>query len=399
MTEVWPISAFTDRFTPVLMAKRWRLEVSSIDPGGPRRTVDVEAPNWMSAVRAGRGSLGEAAEIPRGASCQVNPDGRVSVIAPSERRNYLLIPLAHDAPFQPQPQVLSPGTEAAKGSVAPASDELIPLRSKDTEPSEDSPIYYHERVYHIAPGVPLELMEKKARAALEELKAQFANGPRGQFHNLVVYDHAFTDKPERPALLVLQWKDWRDEVITSWPLADSAAHGIQVNFDPMGDADHDERLSEAYEACEDLFFIQDARAGLEYATHLLDELVPSELVIGALFVRGGKLLVEAAVGSPELLGSALPLNQGLLAVALRTPEQVSRFDQAHNDPYFIPEADGGSEHHPVGMLYLPLVANGTIFGLLRATNRDPGPRYGDRDIEIAELIRNKTALFLAERCG
>ena len=27
------------------MAKRWRLEVSSIDPGGPRRTVDVVA-DW-----------------------------------------------------------------------------------------------------------------------------------------------------------------------------------------------------------------------------------------------------------------------------------------------------------------------------------------------------------------
>jgi len=105
------------------------------------------------------------------------------------------------------------------------------------------------------------------------------------------------------------------------------------------------------------------------------------------------------VGSPELLGSALPLNQGLLAVALRTPEQVSRFDEASQNPYFIPEADGGSEHRPVGMLYLPLVANGTIFGLLRATNRDPGPRYGDRDIEIAELIRKQTALFLAERCS
>jgi hypothetical protein len=377
------------------MAKRWRLEVSSIDPGGPRRTVDVEAPNWMAAIKQGRASLGEVAEIPKGASCQVAPGGRVSVLAPAERRSYQLVPLAGDAAPTPS----SPGVIAARASQPPVARELIPLRARDTEPTEDSPIYYHERIYAVAPGVPLEQMEKDARAKLEELKKSMAGGPRGQFHNLAVYDHEWKEKPERPALLVLQWKDWRDEVVVSWPLADSAAHGIQVDFDPTADADHDERLSEAFEACEDLFFMEDARAGLEYATHLLDELVPSELVIGALFVRGGNLVVEAAVGSPELLGSSLPLNQGLLAVALTQPEQVSPFDAAHADPSFDPSSDGGSEHRPEGMLYLPLVANGTIFGLLRATNRDPGPRYGEKDVEIAELIRKQTAAFLAARCG
>jgi hypothetical protein len=377
------------------MAKRWRLEVSSIDPGGPRRTVDVEAPNWMAAIKQGRASLGEVAEIPKGASCQVAPGGRVSVLAPAERRSYQLVPLAGDAAPAPS----SPGVVAARASQPPVGRELVPLRARDTEPTEESPIYYHERIYAVAPGVPLEQMEKDARAKLEELKKSMAGGPRGQFHNLAVYDHEWKEKPERPAVLVLQWKDWRDEVVVSWPLADSAAHGIQVDFDPTADADHDERLSEAFEACEDLFFIEDARAGLEYATHLLDELVPSELVIGALFVRGGNLVVEAAVGSPELLGSSLPLNQGLLAVALTQPEQVSPFDVAHADPSFDPSSDGGSEHRPEGMLYLPLVANGTIFGLLRATNRDPGPRYGEKDVEIAELIRKQTAAFLAARCG
>jgi hypothetical protein len=380
------------------MAKRWRLEVSSIDPGGPRRTVDVVAPNWMAAIKEGRAALGEVAEIPKGASCQVAPGGRVSVLAPAERRSYQLVPLVGDAATAPAP---SPAVQAAavRPHKTPASLDLVPLRARDTEPTEDSPIYYHERVYAVAPGVPLEQMEKNAREKLEELKKSMAGGPRGQFHNLAVYDHEWKDKPERPALLVLQWKDWRDEVVVSWPLADSAAHGIQVDFDPTADADHDERLSEAFEACEDLFFIGDARAGLEYATHLLDELVPSELVIGALFVRGGKLVVEAAVGSPELLGSTLPLNHGLLAVALTQPEQVSRFDAAHADPNFEPDSDGGSEHRSEGMLYLPLVAEGTIFGLLRATNRDPGPRYGARDVEIAELIRKQTAAFLAARCG
>lgn len=376
------------------MAKRWRLEVSSIDPGGPRRTVDVVAPNWMAAIKEGRASLGEVAEIPKGASCQVAPGGRVSVLAPAERRSYQLVPIVGDSPSP-----VSAPTAAPPAAKAPASSELVPLRARDTEPTEESPIYYHERIFAVAPGVPLEQMEKKARQKLEELKKSLAGGPRGQFHNLAVYDHEWKDKPERPALLVLQWKDWRDEVVVSWPLADSAAHGIQVDFDPTADADHDERLSEAFEACEDLFFIADARAGLEYATHLLDELVPSELVIGALFVRGGNLVVEAAVGSPELLGSSLPLDQGLLAVALTQPEQVSRFDSAHADPSFDPVSDGGSEHRPEGMLYLPLVASGTIFGLLRATNRDPGPRYGARDVEIAELIRKQTAAFLADRCG
>jgi hypothetical protein len=377
------------------MAKRWRLEVSSIDPGGPRRTVDVVAPNWMAAIKEGRAMLGEVAEIPKGASCQVAPGGRVSVLAPAERRSYQLVPIVGDAPIMPS----SPGVVVAPSTSQPPPADLIPLRARDTEPTEDAPIYYHERIYAAAPGIPLEQIEKLARAKLDDLRKSMAGGPRGQFHNLAVYDHEWKDKPERPALLVLQWKDWRDEVIASWPLADSAAHGIQIDFDPTSDADHDERLSEAFEACEDLFFIDDARAGLEYATHLLDELVPSELVIGALFVRGGKLVVEAAVGSPELLGSALPLNQGLLAVALTQPESVSKFDQAHADPNFDPDADGGSEHRPEGMLYLPLVANGTIFGLLRATNRDPGPRYGARDVEIAELIRKQTAAFLAARCA
>src|SRR5690606_15042262 len=115
------------------MAKRWRLEVSSIDPGGPRRTVDVVAPNWMAAIKEGRAALGEVAEIPKGASCQVAPGGRVSVLAPAERRSYQLVPLVGDAANAPP----SASAHAARvsSSKPPSSHELIPLRARDTEPT------------------------------------------------------------------------------------------------------------------------------------------------------------------------------------------------------------------------------------------------------------------------
>src|SRR5690606_27392567 len=116
---------------------------------------------------------------------QVAPGGRVSVLAPAERRSYQLVPLVGEAARAPS----SGAAAAPRVGTPPASHDLIALRARDTEPTEDSPIYYHERIYAVPPGVPLEEMEKKARAKLEELRKSLAGGPRGQFHNLAVYDH------------------------------------------------------------------------------------------------------------------------------------------------------------------------------------------------------------------
>ena len=41
--------------------------------------------------------------------------------------------------------------------------------------------------------------------------------PRGKFVNLAVFDHRWKDAPERPPVITLQWRDWRNEVAVDYP--------------------------------------------------------------------------------------------------------------------------------------------------------------------------------------
>jgi hypothetical protein len=100
---------------------------------------------------------------------------------------------------------------------------LVTLSKRDEEPSPSSPLTYRERSYFGPPSAKRAEVESALRDELESLRRSLAGQPRGQYVNLAVFDHAFHERPERPPVATLQWKDWRGEPTLAWAGSTEAA--------------------------------------------------------------------------------------------------------------------------------------------------------------------------------
>ncbi|MFW5921413.1 MAG: hypothetical protein ACOCUS_06190, partial [Polyangiales bacterium] len=100
--------------------------------------VAIEGENWMSALKTGRGELGEQGGVPTGASCAVAPDGKVTVLDPSQRRRYVLTPDTSTSFQRAKPSgPRIPAEEASREEPKPQADK--PKAEEPAEPQADKP--------------------------------------------------------------------------------------------------------------------------------------------------------------------------------------------------------------------------------------------------------------------
>ncbi|MFO0630603.1 MAG: hypothetical protein U0325_33935 [Polyangiales bacterium] len=102
---------------------------------------------------------------------------------------------------------------ALPGGLAPPTL----LFQRDEDPSESNPLSYRERVFVVPAGTPVGDAELVARHSVTALRRSLATRPRGRYIVVAVFDHTFTTRPERPALVEVRWKDWRGDVEVTHP--------------------------------------------------------------------------------------------------------------------------------------------------------------------------------------
>jgi hypothetical protein len=105
-------------------AKKWKLVVNALSGNTPLHQFEIEAPNWMGALRSARKELGEEGGLPSGASCAVTPDGVVTILDGEARRRFVLTPILRepDPPPAPAPRPL---VEVNPREVKPAKFRTI----------------------------------------------------------------------------------------------------------------------------------------------------------------------------------------------------------------------------------------------------------------------------------
>ncbi len=111
--------------------------------------------------------------------------------------------------------------ESVGGSSAQAAVSELPefevIRTRDEEPSKETPITYREVALGVKPGVARRQVEALLWARYRSTAREIEGRPKGKFVQLAVFDHVFSKKPIRPPLATLMWKDWRGEPILSFP--------------------------------------------------------------------------------------------------------------------------------------------------------------------------------------
>lgn len=424
-----------------MATKYWKVEISRLGASDPLFLGTVQAPTWPAALQAGRAEIGESGGVPAGASCNVNPNGTVTIQDARQRRRYQLVPhrepsappgtkkpvpsaprmpsalMAAPAPAPPiartgpTPQSTPPPTpdavtqrrsSAPKPSSPPPDtieNKLVLLASRDEKPTSASPIHFRERMYAVPvslqPGTGEQLATKLLRRAQEELDQE-----RGaKYIRIELFDHVWKRAPNCPPVVRIEWKDWSKSIEIDFPLEDETRHSEAPRVSSVPPPPTEDRLAAAFEACHDLLFLKNRAEALEFAVHLLEELVPSEATAAFLLdinTDEFRLVAARGAGARARRGQALPSSSGLLAAASRLAEHaVLVLADAPADPRYDERIDGIPGLDVRALLYRPLVHRGRLFGVLQLANGVTRRTFSEADCEVVDYVTQQLSAFVA----
>lgn len=412
------------------MATRyWKVEISRLGASGPLFLGTIEAPSWPAALQGGRAKIGESGGVPAGASCNVNPNGTVTIQDARERRRYQIIPTEAPAappgtkrpvPSQPEtpavaaapppPPVATPPVATngrpSRSTPRPTSpppatveNKLILLASRDEKPTGSSPIHFRERMYAVPVPLQAGTGEKLATKLLRRVQEELRDERGAKFIRIELFDHIWQRTPEHAPVVRIEWKDWNKSIEIEFPLEDETRHSESPRVSSVPPPPTEDRLAVAFEACHDLLFLKNRAEALEFAVHLLEELVPSQATAAFLLdINTDEFRVVAArgVGARERKGQALPSSAGLLAAASGLAEHaVLVLADAAADPRYDENIDGVPGLDVRGLLYRPLIHRGRMFGVLQLANGVSENMFSEADCEVVDYVTQQLSAFVA----
>jgi hypothetical protein len=302
-------------------------------------------------------------------------------------------------PAAPAPPAKPPATpappEPPPANAPEVRGEL--LSSRDEEPSVETPLCYRERNVAAPAGTSRGQAEQIARAWFEDLRRTEANQSAAKFFNVSVFDHRWEERPSRPALVTLQWKDWRGEPLVQFPETPPPARARRVSQPPAQSAAAvgDRRLSHAYEACQDLMFLSSPEEVLRFVARLMAELVPSEATAGFLLDpdTGVMHVVTATgVGADAVQGTQVPADIGLCGA---TTDDCLHVEDVSADGRFVSEREGRPGLAARNALYAPLRQHDRVVGVVQLLNRADAPGFSGADEELAAYVARTATEALA----
>ena len=413
-----------------MATKYWKVEISRLGASDPLFLGTVEAASWPGALQAARAKIGESGGVPAGASCNVNPNGTVTIQDARERRRYQILPAAApvEAPAvapattartpgpstptngKPSPSVPPPSPAAVRErrasvprptSPPPATVEnkLILLASRDEKPSNSSPIHFRERMYAVPVPLQAGTGEKLATKLLRRVQEEIRQERGAKFIRIELFDHIWRRTPEHAPVVRIEWKDWNTSIEIEFPLEDETRQSEAPRISSVPPPPTEDRLAAAFEACHDLLFLKNRAEALEFAVHLLEELVPAEATAAFLLdINTDEFRVVSArgTGARNRQGQALPSSAGLLSAASGLAEHaVLVLADAAADPRYDENIDGVPGLDVRGLLYRPLVHRGRMFGVLQLANGVAGKVFSEADCEVVDYVTQQLSAFVA----
>ncbi len=246
--------------------------------------------------------------------------------------------------------------------------------------------------------------EKLAIKLLRDLQKEIAKERGAKFVRIELFDHIWKSVPERPPVVRLEWKDWNESIDIEFPLEDETrddetGHSEAPRVSSVPPPPTEDRLAIAFEACHDLLFMKTRAEALEFAVHLLEELVPSEATAAFLFdINTDQFRIVAArgAGAKARHGQGIPCSSGILAAASELAEHaVLVLADAAADPRYDENIDGVPGLDVRALLYRPLIHRGRMFGVLQLANGALRGMFTEADCEVVDYITQQLSAFVA----
>ncbi|MDH5492092.1 MAG: GAF domain-containing protein, partial [Myxococcales bacterium] len=273
------------------------------------------------------------------------------------------------------------------------------LHRRDEEPSAENPLRYRERSYAAAEGLSRDEAKAILEERLREVQKELSGVSKGKFVKLALFDHEWDSVPRRPPIATLDWKDWREGIQLSFP-EQGAPIPEPTPRRAKATNEHDARLARAFEACQDLFFLESSADALEFALKLLDDLSPAEAFTGCLYdinAHEFRVVTTLGPGGEVRHGDGIPSSAGLFGEASKDLHRNLLVDDARKEPAFDPGADGRVGLEILSLLYVPIAHEGHLLGMLQAINPAGGRPFTQADSDLAAYVGKQLAQYLAQR--
>ncbi|MEM7608701.1 MAG: GAF domain-containing protein [Myxococcota bacterium] len=282
--------------------------------------------------------------------------------------------------------------QAAEDAAANANADpsFKVLHSRDEDPSASSPLTYRERSYALPPGTPLDEAERFIRNQADALMAELDHVAKGRFLNLAAFDHEWSGKPTRKPLVTLALKDWQgDAVVERHQPSVPPPRARRSNTD-----EHDRRLADAFEACQDLLFLATPLEAVDFAQKLLSDLIPCEATAGALYDIDDsvhRIVSATGPGAEERKGASVPHDAGIFGAVTASRSTVVF---PSDDTRYAAEHDGRPGLQVRDGLYAACMHDGRFFGVLQLLNSTNGT-FDQSDADLARYVAGQLGEFLA----
>ncbi|MBT9557619.1 MAG: GAF domain-containing protein [Myxococcales bacterium] len=399
----------------------FRIYVPALEPDGVSMTIDVEATNWMMALRLGLDEIGADRDLARRAVCDIKPDKTIHVMEPVQGRVFVLRELP-DLDRDPQRAVTErfatsslrlvdggrPRRQTAAG--VQLDPDRVPTRRIPIEELEREllrPIARGAAVASVARAEPadavdveLELDYPLDEADLEryfevsDADRAVANGPSGPRFGTVDPSGAVTH----------QKLDAVSRVLSRAPLDSHGASEASALSDVVVDLPGWESVTPETEARVqrgmDSLTMAAANVGeaLELALDLITSAVPSEAGWMMLSEPSGKDLYFAAAVGPkadEVKKFKLPIGKGIAGFCALNAVSLTLAD-VERDPRFQTTLSKEIGYEIRSVACAPVQHEGRVYGALQVMNHTERPEFTTAELDLVTYVARRTAEFLAQ---
>ncbi|MEM9192969.1 MAG: GAF domain-containing protein [Myxococcota bacterium] len=154
---------------------------------------------------------------------------------------------------------------------------------------------------------------------------------------------------------------------------------------------------QAFEASQDLLFLQTPLEAMEFIVRLLQELIPVEAASACLYdidTNEFRFVCAEGPGGEERRGEAVPGALGLMGRSAETEDLALRVDSPQDEEFFDPGIDGRVGVEPNSLLYMPLSRAGRLLGVLQLINRQRRGAFTQADVDLIQYVGGQAAQFL-----
>lgn len=352
--------------------------------------AEVAADAQRELEAAAKAAAGAAAEADAAAKAEADAAAAASAKAEADAQEE-----AARLQREAEEQAATIPNDDDEGRVAGVTWRI--LHRRDADPSDASPLTYRERSYVVDGGTSEEDAEAVARARALSLMGLLADGPKGRFVNVAIFDHNWTEQPKTPPMVTVAEKDWQERTVEH-PLRSARQSAAPPPRKRSTTNDQDRRLTDAFEACQDLLFVASPLEGVEFCHRLLEDLIPCAAVTACLYDIDDnvhRVVSTSGPGGEQRRGHAIPQNAGLFGVVTASGRPLL---VGANDARMDVEHDGREGLEFKNGLYLVSAHKGRHLATIQMLNRE-GSDFSDSDADLGSYIALQLGEFLNKARG